>query len=115
MVWPESTEREAVAGVLAIARNASVPFGASYKGFGIYNTEYRTVIDLNSRRYFFESIAPPTTSTLFQSFWPPTIYRETVVQPGLQPAGQHPHLFYSLPPEQLRRPGAGSLVGSTAI
>ena len=31
--------------VLAIARNVSVPFGAPYKGFGIYNTEYRTVIE----------------------------------------------------------------------
>ena len=38
-------EREAVAGVLAIARNVSVPFGAPYKSFGIYNTEYRTVIE----------------------------------------------------------------------
>ena len=30
-------------GVLAIARNVSVPFGAPYGEFGIYNTEYRTV------------------------------------------------------------------------
>ena len=35
--------------------NVSVPFGAPYKGFGIYNTEYRTVIDLTSKRYFFEA------------------------------------------------------------
>lgn len=47
-------EREAVAGVLAIARNVSVPFGAPYKGFGIYNTEYRTAINLTARRYYFE-------------------------------------------------------------
>lgn len=52
-------EREAVAGVLAIARNVSVPFGAPYKGFGIYNTEYRTVIDLTNRRYFFELTTTP--------------------------------------------------------
>ena len=48
------SEREAVAGVLAIARNVSVPFGAPYKGFGIYNTEYRTVLDLTNQLYFFE-------------------------------------------------------------
>ena len=47
-------EREAVAGVLAIARNASVPFGAPYKGFGVYNTEYRTVANLTGLRYYFE-------------------------------------------------------------
>jgi len=52
-------EREAVAGVLAIARNVSVPFGAPYKGFGIYNTEYRTVSDLTNRRYFFELTTAP--------------------------------------------------------
>ena len=44
MLPEPKSEREAVAGVLAIARNVSVPFGAPYKGFGIYNTEYRTVI-----------------------------------------------------------------------
>ena len=53
-------EREAVAGVLAIARNVSVPFGAPYKGFGIYNTEYRTVSDLTHGRYFFELTTAPT-------------------------------------------------------
>jgi penicillin V acylase-like amidase (Ntn superfamily) len=31
------TEREGVASMLAIARNVLVPFGAPYKGFGIYN------------------------------------------------------------------------------
>ena len=49
-----SDEREAVAGVLAIMRNASVPFGAPYKAMGVYNTEYRTVIDITNKRYFFE-------------------------------------------------------------
>ncbi len=53
------SEREAVAGVLAIARNVSVPFGAPYEGFGIYNTEYRTVIDLTNKRYFFELTTSP--------------------------------------------------------
>ncbi len=52
-------EREAVAGVLAIARNVSVPFGAPYKGFGIYNTEYRTVVNLTGLRYYFELTTAP--------------------------------------------------------
>jgi len=52
-------EREAVAGVLAIARNVSVPFGAPYRGFGIYNTEYRTVSDLTHGRYFLELTTSP--------------------------------------------------------
>lgn len=52
-------EREAVAGVMAIARNASVPFGAPYGAFGIYNTEYRTVCDLTNRCYYFEFTTAP--------------------------------------------------------
>jgi penicillin V acylase-like amidase (Ntn superfamily) len=52
-------ERAAIAGVLAIARNVSVPFGAPYKGFGIYNTEYRTAINLSTERYFFELANAP--------------------------------------------------------
>jgi penicillin V acylase-like amidase (Ntn superfamily) len=59
MLPEPKTEREAVAGVLAIARNVSVPFGAPYKGFGIYNTEYRTVIDLTNKRYYFELTSSP--------------------------------------------------------
>lgn len=59
MLPEPKSEREAVAGVLAIARNVSVPFGAPYKGFGIYNTEYRTVINLTSQRYFFELTTSP--------------------------------------------------------
>jgi penicillin V acylase-like amidase (Ntn superfamily) len=54
-----SNDREAVAGILAVARNVSVPFGAPYQGFGIYNTEYRTVCDLTNRRYFFELTTAP--------------------------------------------------------
>ena len=56
---PPRNEREAVAGVLAIARNVSVPFGAPYKDFGIYNTEYRTACDLTNRRYFYELTTAP--------------------------------------------------------
>ncbi len=52
-------ERGAVAGVLAIARNVSIPFGAPYEGFGLYNTEYRTVASLTGRRYYFELTTAP--------------------------------------------------------
>lgn len=52
--------REAIAGILAIARNASVPFGAPNNAPGtLYNTEYRTAIDLTNRRYFFELTTSP--------------------------------------------------------
>lgn len=54
------TEREAMAGILAIARNASVPFGAPNNAPGtLYNTEYRTAIDLTNLRYFFELTTAP--------------------------------------------------------
>ena len=53
------SEREGVAGMFAIARNVSVPFGAPYKGVGIYNTEYRTVSDLTHLVYFFELTTSP--------------------------------------------------------
>ncbi|MFC1463348.1 MAG: linear amide C-N hydrolase [Candidatus Brachytrichaceae bacterium NZ_4S206] len=56
---PDS-EREAVAGVLAILRNASVPFGAPYKGFGTYDTEYRTAANCTAKRYFFELSNSPS-------------------------------------------------------
>jgi choloylglycine hydrolase len=54
-----ANEREAAASILAIARNVSVPFGAPYKGFGIYNTEYRTAANLNAKRYYFELTNSP--------------------------------------------------------
>ncbi|MEI6200417.1 MAG: linear amide C-N hydrolase [Enhydrobacter sp.] len=53
------SEREAAAGILAVARNVSVPFGAPYKGFGIYNTEYRTAANLTAKRYYFELTTSP--------------------------------------------------------
>lgn len=59
MLPEPKNEREAVASVLAIARNVSVPFGAPYKGFGIYNTEYRTVCNLTKLRYYFELTTSP--------------------------------------------------------
>ncbi|WP_239591404.1 linear amide C-N hydrolase [Mycolicibacterium tusciae] len=57
---PESADtRQAVASVMAIMRNVSVPFGAPYRDFGVYNTEYRTVIDLTQKLYFFELSTSP--------------------------------------------------------
>lgn len=54
-----TSQRQAVASVMAIMRNVSVPFGAPYKDFGIYDTEYRTVTDLTNRMYFFELTTSP--------------------------------------------------------
>ena len=54
-----SSERQAVAAVMAIMRNVSVPFGAPYGDFGVYNTEYRTVTDLTNNMYFFELTSSP--------------------------------------------------------
>lgn len=54
-----NSERQAVAGLMAIMRNVSVPFGAPYGDFGIYDTEYRTVTDVTNRRYFFELSTSP--------------------------------------------------------
>lgn len=54
-----TSQREAVASVMAIMRNVSVPFGAPYAEFGVYNTEYRTVTDLSDRMYFFELTTSP--------------------------------------------------------
>lgn len=51
---------ESAANVFSIMRNVSVPFGAPYKQSGIYNTEYRTVIDLKDKRYFFELSTMPS-------------------------------------------------------
>lgn len=59
MLPEPKSEREAVAGALAIVRNVSVPFGAPYKKFGIYNTEYRTVANLTKLRYYFELTTSP--------------------------------------------------------
>jgi penicillin V acylase-like amidase (Ntn superfamily) len=56
---PKNT-REAIASILAIARNVSVPFGAPNRAPGsLYNTEYRTAIDLTNRSYFFEFTTSP--------------------------------------------------------
>ena len=60
MVPTPKSEREGVASIMAIARNVSVPFGAPYKGFGVYNTEYRSVADLTNKLYFFELTTAPS-------------------------------------------------------
>jgi penicillin V acylase-like amidase (Ntn superfamily) len=60
MLPEPKNEREAIAGILAIARNVSVPFGAPNNAPGtLYNTEYRTAIDLTNQRYFFELTTSP--------------------------------------------------------
>lgn len=59
MLPEPKNQREAVAGMFAIVRNVSVPFGAPYGEFGVYNTEYRTVTDLTNKRYFFELTTSP--------------------------------------------------------
>lgn len=62
-------DREAVASLMSVMRNASVPFGAPYGDFGVYNTEYRTMVDLTNRRYFFElSTSPSLIWTDLDSF-----------------------------------------------
>jgi penicillin V acylase-like amidase (Ntn superfamily) len=59
-IYPQpKTEREGVFSMFAIVRSVSVPFGAPYKSFGIYNTEYRTVTDTTNKMYFFELTTSP--------------------------------------------------------
>jgi penicillin V acylase-like amidase (Ntn superfamily) len=53
-------QREAVAAMFSILANVSVPFGAPYKDFGTYNTEYRSVIDLTNKMYFFQMTTVPS-------------------------------------------------------
>ncbi len=55
-----ANERQAAAGILAVARSVSVPFGAPYKGFGLYDTEYRTAANLTDMTYFFELTTSPS-------------------------------------------------------
>jgi penicillin V acylase-like amidase (Ntn superfamily) len=53
------TERQAVAALIAIMRNVSVPFGVPDQDFGVYSTEYRTVSDLTHLTYYFELTTSP--------------------------------------------------------
>jgi choloylglycine hydrolase len=40
--------------------NVSVPFDASYDEFGTYNTEYRSVMNLTDRVYYFQLTTVPS-------------------------------------------------------
>jgi choloylglycine hydrolase len=51
--------REAVAGVMGIARSVSVPFGAPYDDFSVYPTLWATVSDLVSQTLYFQSTLAP--------------------------------------------------------
>lgn len=53
------SDQDSLAGVLSVLRNVSVPFGAPYDEFGIYDTQYRTMVDLTNMRYFFEYASLP--------------------------------------------------------
>jgi penicillin V acylase-like amidase (Ntn superfamily) len=60
MLPEPKSEREAIAGILSIIRNVSVPFGAPNNQPGaLYNTEYRTAIDMNHPRCYFEMTTSP--------------------------------------------------------
>lgn len=55
-----TTAREAVAGVISVARNVSQPFGtADPSRPNISPTRWRTVCDLTNRVYYFESTTSP--------------------------------------------------------
>jgi penicillin V acylase-like amidase (Ntn superfamily) len=54
--------RHAIAAMFSIMVNVSVPFGAPYKDFGTYNTEYRSVTDLTDLVYYFQLTTVPSVS-----------------------------------------------------
>lgn len=56
------TPRDAIASMFSIMANVSVPFGAPYKDFGTYNTEYRSVTDLTRLVYYFQLTTVPSVS-----------------------------------------------------
>jgi choloylglycine hydrolase len=53
-------ERQAVAAMFSIMANVSVPFDAPYDEFGTYNTEYRSVMNLTNRVYYFQLTTVPS-------------------------------------------------------
>jgi penicillin V acylase-like amidase (Ntn superfamily) len=53
------SEREAVSELLAVTRNVSVPLGSPFAEYGIFSTEYRTLMNLSLRRYYFELADSP--------------------------------------------------------
>ena len=55
-----TTTREAIAGVISVARNVAQPFGtADRRRPNISSTRWRTVSDLTNRVYYFESTSSP--------------------------------------------------------
>ncbi|MDD2706023.1 MAG: linear amide C-N hydrolase [Acidocella sp.] len=58
---PQDT-RQAIAAMFSIMANVSVPFGAPYKDFSTYNTEYRSVTDLTNLTYYFQLATVPSVS-----------------------------------------------------
>lgn len=59
---PPGNIRQAIASMFSIMVNVSVPFGAPYKDFGTYNTEYRSVTDLTRLVYYFQLTTVPSVS-----------------------------------------------------
>lgn len=53
-----ANRRQAVAGLFTVIRSVSIPYGAPVNG-STFDTEYRTVSDLSSRRYYFELTSAP--------------------------------------------------------
>ena len=60
--------------MFSLMANVSVPFGAPYKEFGSYNTEYRSVADLTDLTYYFQLTTVPSVC------W--TKLRELNLKPG---------------------------------
>ncbi|MCE9624239.1 MAG: linear amide C-N hydrolase [Deltaproteobacteria bacterium] len=63
LLRPTSDLRVAISAIMSIVRNVSVPFDAPYLSdprFAVYNTEYRTVIDMNPMVYFWEYSKSPS-------------------------------------------------------
>jgi choloylglycine hydrolase len=56
---PPADEREAVAGVLGVTRNVSVPFGAPYDNFSVYPTWWASVTDVTHAVHYFQSTRAP--------------------------------------------------------
>lgn len=60
MLREPKTVRQGVASILSVIRSVAVPFDAPYVNMGVYNTEYITVCDLTSQRYFFGLTTSPS-------------------------------------------------------
>lgn len=54
----------AIAKLLSVMRNVSVPSDAPYHGNGTYTTEYRTITDLTRKQYLFELTARPEIASI---------------------------------------------------